>query len=75
MVSSARPSRARPHDFSRSARLRGAHTFKLTGQGQYDPILHSAHLGILNSPWTWSASLGFLRSLDEHGGCGGADCD
>ena len=32
-------------------------------------------LGILNSPWTWSASLGFLRSLDEDDDCGGADCD
>ena len=29
---------------------------------------------ILNSPWTWSASLGFLRSLDQDD-CGGADCD
>jgi pimeloyl-ACP methyl ester carboxylesterase len=65
----------RPHDFSRSARLRGAHTVELTGQGQYDPILKSGHLGILNSPWTWSASLGFLRSLDEDDDCDGADCD
>ena len=65
----------RPHDFSRSARLRGAHTVELTGQGRYDPILQSGHLGILNSPWTWSASLGFLRSLDEDDDCGGADCD
>jgi pimeloyl-ACP methyl ester carboxylesterase len=54
----------RPHDFSRSARLAGAATIELTGQGAYDPIIGTAHLGILNSPWTWAATLGFLRALD-----------
>ncbi len=53
-----------PHDFSRSALLEGAATFGLTGQGKYDPVLQAAHLGILNSPSTWAAALGFLRSLD-----------
>jgi hypothetical protein len=32
-------------------------------------------LGILNAPWTWSASLGVLRSLEEDDDCEGADCD
>lgn len=57
-----------PHDFSRSARLTGATTLELTRQGQFDPILGTAHLGILNSPWAWSAALGFLRMLDDEGG-------
>jgi pimeloyl-ACP methyl ester carboxylesterase len=55
----------KPHDFSRSARLEGATTIELTRQGQFDIILGTAHLGIVNSPLAWSASLGFLRSLDE----------
>ena len=64
-----------PHDFSRSARLQGAPSLELTGQGQFDEIIHTAHLGILNSPWTWSAALGFLRSLDEDGGGSDDDSD
>ncbi len=55
-----------PHDFTESAGLAGAKTIDLTGQGQYDPILGSAHLGILNSPDARSAALQFLTSL--HGG-------
>src|SRR5712671_2795319 len=54
-----------PHDFSRSARLVGATTVELTNQGQFDPILQTAHLGILNSPAAWSSTLGFLSSLDD----------
>ena len=49
-----------PTDFSKSARLRGAREIALTGQGAYDPILGTAHLGILNSPQTWQATLEFL---------------
>src|SRR5215211_1159182 len=43
-----------PHDFSRSAELHGkpAENVDLFGQGRYDPILGTAHLGILNSPET-----------------------
>jgi pimeloyl-ACP methyl ester carboxylesterase len=52
----------RPTDFSRSAALRGARQLDLTGQGQYDPILGTAHLGILNSPQTWQATLEFLSA-------------
>jgi hypothetical protein len=55
-----------PHDFSRSARLVGATTVELTNQGQFDPILQTAHLGILNSPAAWSSTLGFLSSLDDN---------
>jgi lipase (class 2) len=51
-----------PADFSHSAELRGAPTLNLTGQGGYDPILGTAHLGILNSPQTWAATLGFLTA-------------
>src|SRR5207253_156388 len=55
----------RPHDFSRSALLVGATSLGLTKQGQFDPIIQTAHLGILNSPSAWEAALEFLRSLDE----------
>jgi pimeloyl-ACP methyl ester carboxylesterase len=50
----------KPTDFSKSASLRGAREVALTGQGAYDPFLHTSHLGILNSPQTWQATLGFL---------------
>ena len=50
----------RPADFSRSAVLKGAGQLDLTGQGAYDPILGTAHIGILNSPQTWQATLHFL---------------
>jgi pimeloyl-ACP methyl ester carboxylesterase len=50
----------KPTDFSRSASLRGAREIALTGQGAYDPFLHTSHLGILNSPQTWQATLEFL---------------
>jgi pimeloyl-ACP methyl ester carboxylesterase len=51
-----------PHDFSRSAVLHGkrARTVDLVGQGRYDAILGTAHLGILNSPETWSLVTEFL---------------
>ena len=49
-----------PTDFSRSASLKGARELNLTGQGIYDPILLTTHLGILNSPATWAATLRFL---------------
>ena len=50
----------KPNDFSKSASLRGARELVLTGQGAYDPILRTGHLGILNSPQTWQATLEFL---------------
>ena len=49
-----------PHDFSRSARLDGARDVTLTGQGAFDDVLGSAHLGILNSPVTWERAFDFL---------------
>src|SRR4051812_5233315 len=55
----------KPTDFSHSASLRGAKEISLTGQGVYDPILQTSHLGILNSPQTWQATLEFLT--DRHG--------
>ncbi|WP_076997478.1 alpha/beta fold hydrolase [Variovorax sp. KK3] len=62
----------KPTDFSRSASLRGAREIVLTGQGAYDPILRSGHLGILNSPQTWRAAFEFL---DERRGRGKGDED
>ena len=50
----------RPHDFAKSARLRGARNVLLTGQGQYDQSLLTAHLGIVNSPETWKTAFDFL---------------
>jgi len=55
-----------PHDFSESARLQGAREIDLTGQGFFDKILGSAHLGILNSPVTWSHALDFLQDNKRH---------
>ena len=63
----AQDSTGAPHDFSQSARLRGAREIDLTGQGQYDPFLGTAHLGIANSPQTWAAALDFLRPGDDDG--------
>lgn len=51
-----------PTEFSRSALLRGAKRLDLEGQGAHDPILGTAHLGILNSPQTWAATIDFLRA-------------
>ena len=55
-----------PTDFSHSASLRGAGEISLTGQGAYDPILGTSHLGILNSPQTWQAALEFLTAKGGH---------
>lgn len=49
------------HDFSNSALLAGAPSLDLAGQGQFDTILGTAHLGILNSPQAWEAALQFLK--------------
>lgn len=49
-----------PHDFSLSARIAGAREIDLTGQGAFDDVLGSAHLGILNSPVTWQRAFEFL---------------
>lgn len=53
----------KPHDFTASAGLAGAETIDLVGQGQFDPVLGTSHLGILNSPQTRDAALRFLTSL------------
>lgn len=51
-----------PVDFSLSPMLEGARDLPLTGQGAYDAILGTAHLGILNSPTTWAATYDFLSA-------------
>jgi pimeloyl-ACP methyl ester carboxylesterase len=56
----------KPHDFSESARLRGAREINLTGQGVFDTVAGSAHLGILASPRTWDAALDFLTDGKPH---------
>ena len=48
------------HDFSDSALLAGAPSIDLVGQGNFDKILGTAHLGILDSPTTWAAALNFV---------------
>ena len=50
----------KPHDFSRSAWLDGALNIGVANQGVYDPILLTAHLGIINSPGVWETTLGLL---------------
>ena len=56
----AEDSFGRPTDFSKSARLQGAEELNLSGQGAYDTVLGTSHLGILNSPETWQATYDFL---------------
>jgi pimeloyl-ACP methyl ester carboxylesterase len=51
-----------PTDFSHSAALKHGDELDLTGQGAHDPILGTAHLGILNSPTTWQATLEYLTN-------------
>ncbi len=62
----AEDSFGQPTDFSRSATLKGARQLDLTGQGAFDPILGTAHLGILNSPQTRAATLQFLTTRHPH---------
>jgi pimeloyl-ACP methyl ester carboxylesterase len=52
-----------PHDFSGSATLDGNRAVNVDffGQGAFDPILGTAHLGILNSPAAWEAVADFLE--------------
>jgi pimeloyl-ACP methyl ester carboxylesterase len=61
----------RPHDFSGSARLEGqlARNVDLVGQGRFDAVLGTAHLGILNSPETWALAGDFLTA--PNGSVGG----
>jgi hypothetical protein len=49
-----------------SARLKGARELDLTGQGAFDDVLGTAHLGILNSPVTWDHALDFLTDGKRH---------
>ena len=58
----AEDSFGRPTDFSKSARLQGAEELNLSGQGAYDTLLGTSHLGILNSPETWQATYDFLTN-------------
>ncbi len=58
----AEDSFGRPTDFSKSARLQGAEELNLSGQGVYDTLLGTSHLGILNSPETWQATFDFLTA-------------
>ncbi|CCE10906.1 exported hypothetical protein [Bradyrhizobium sp. STM 3843] len=63
----------KPHDFTGSAGLAGAETIDLVGQGQFDPVLATSHLGILNSPETRDAALKFLNSLRGRADQDGSD--
>jgi len=56
-----------PADFSMSATLKGAKQIDLTGQGAYDPVLGTGHLGILQSPQTKAAVLDFLTAREPRG--------
>lgn len=54
--------RGEPHDFSLSARLKGATNLDVIGQGRYDDVLGTAHLGILNSPEVWQRAFDWLTA-------------
>ena len=59
-----------PHDFSQSATLEHASQVDLCNQGQFDAILGTSHLGILNSPDSWEIAFDFLTDLSngrQHG--------
>ena len=62
----AEDSNGNPHDFSQSATLEHAQQVDLTGQGSHDPVLGTAHLGILDSLDTWQIALDFLTD-PSHG--------
>ena len=63
----AEDSFGKPTDFSISAQIKGARQLDLVGQGLYDPILGTSHLGILNSPQTRQATFDFLSArLPRH---------
>ncbi len=49
-----------PTDFSKSPRISRAAELVFTGQGVYDYMQGTAHIGIANSPETWQAALSFL---------------
>jgi hypothetical protein len=49
-----------PHDFFDGALLADSPHMDFVEQGQFDKILGTAHLGILNSP-AWNAALEFLE--------------
>jgi pimeloyl-ACP methyl ester carboxylesterase len=53
----------KPHDFSRSAALRGARNISVTAQGKYDMAMGASHLGIINSPDVWAIAFDWLRAL------------
>jgi pimeloyl-ACP methyl ester carboxylesterase len=53
------------HDFSNSAVLAGAPSIDLVEQGQYDQVLGTSHLGIVNSPQTWQSALEFLSKRPD----------
>ncbi len=53
------------NDFSQSAKLKGAKNVDLTGQGVYDPVLGTTHLGILQSPQTKAEMLKFLTAKKD----------
>jgi len=50
----------RPHDFSKSARLRGAKLVLVYKQGQYDMALQASHTALPNSPDVWKSTFAFL---------------
>ncbi len=50
----------RPHDFSRSAWIKGSKLVLVTGQGEHDQASLTAHLGIVNSPEVWRIAFDFL---------------
>jgi pimeloyl-ACP methyl ester carboxylesterase len=55
------------HDFFNSAMLAGAPSIDLVGEGQYDLVLGTSHLGIVNSPQTWQSAFEFLsKQPDAH---------
>jgi len=50
-----------PHDFSDSPALDGACNLTRTGQGAFDPILGTGHLGIVAAPDTARLAFDFVR--------------
>lgn len=57
----AQDSFGQPNDFSESPFLDGACNVDLTGQGAYDPILGTGHLGIAASPESHDLAYEFIR--------------
>ena len=61
-VLSALDREGNPHDFSLSPLLNGAIAIGVSGSSAFDPILGTAHLGIVSNPRVWQLAFDFVTA-------------